>query len=272
MMRAVSVAPLLWHRSAVCVALLACALAVTSCRPRPALEWTATTVATFPHDERAFTQGLLWHDGMLYESTGLYGASSLRRVQLDDGTVQSIRYLPDDVFGEGLARTGTELIQLTWRRGIAYRWPIDGFETGAPPTATHTYAGEGWGLCFDGRHLVMSDGSSRLALRDPATFELVETIDVTLDGDPVDDLNELECVGDRIWANVWYDDRIVGIDRATGAVDAWVDLSWLLPEEVRSSLGRDAVLNGLAWRPETETMFVTGKLWPLVFEVRLVEP
>jgi Glutamine cyclotransferase len=183
--------------------------------------------------------------------------------------VQDVRYLEPDVFAEGLARIGDELVQLTWRAGEAYRWPMDGFATTSQPTTTYRYAGEGWGLCFDGARLVMSDGSDTLTFRDPATFEATGRVSVTLDGQPLDRLNELECVGDHVWANVWFDERIVRIDPNSGHVNGWLDLSDVLPSDLRDELVQDAVLNGIAWRPETETMLVTGKLWPQLIELTL---
>jgi len=249
--------------------LLALLALATACSPEPARELGYDVVARYPHDTRAFTQGLLWHDGELYESTGLYGESSLRRIDLDTGEVLDVRYLEPDVFAEGLARIGDQLVQLTWRAGEAYRWPVDGFATRSQPTTTYRYAGEGWGLCFDGEQLVMSDGSDTLTFRDPTTFEATGRVSVTLDGEPLERLNELECTGDHVWANVWFEDRIVRIDPKTGHVNGWLDLSEVLPSDVRNGLVRDAVLNGIAWRPETETMLVTGKLWPQVIELTL---
>ncbi|MDR9390746.1 MAG: glutaminyl-peptide cyclotransferase [Trueperaceae bacterium] len=251
--------------------LLASALLLAGCTPPPADALPYEVVARYPHDPAAFTQGLLWHDGALFESTGLYGASSLRRVRLDDGARQAVRYLPDDVFAEGLARVGDELIQLTWKRGEAYRWPLDGFEAAPGPRRVHTYAGEGWGLCFDGERLVMSDGSATLTFRDPDTFAVEGRREVRLDGEPLARLNELACVGDRVWANVWYDDRLVRIDPASGRVDGYLDLRGLLADEERSTLADDAVLNGVAWRPEAGTFLVTGKRWPALFELRVGE-
>jgi glutamine cyclotransferase len=248
--------------------LLVLALALAACGSAPARELEAEELGRYPHDPQAFTQGLLWHDGALYESTGLYGRSSLRRARLEDGAVQAIRYLPDDQFGEGLARVGDELIQLTWRAGRAYRWPLDGFERGEPPLATYRYDGEGWGLCHDGERLVMSDGSDALTFRDADDFTVVGSVDVTLDGAPLPRLNELACVGDAVWANVWQEDRIVRIDPSDGSVTAWLDLSGLLSPEERAELGPDAVLNGIAWREDRETLLVTGKLWPVIVELR----
>lgn len=255
----------------VAAALLASALLLAACTPPPADALPYEVVARYPHDPAAFTQGLLWHDGALYESTGLYGASSLRRVRLEDGARQAVRYLPADVFAEGLARVDDELIQLTWKRGEAYRWPVEGFEVAPGPRRVHRYAGEGWGLCFDGARLVMSDGSATLTFRHPETFEVQGRREVRLDGEPLARLNELACVGDRVWANVWYDDRLVRIDPASGRVDGYLDLRDLLTDAERAALADDAVLNGVAWRPEAGTFLVTGKRWPALFELRVGE-
>lgn len=250
------------------IAALASSLLI-ACGSSPATELSAQEVARHPHDEGAFTQGLLWHDGWLYESTGLYGESSLRRVELETGQVDAVRYLEAEVFAEGLARVGDALVQLTWRAELAFRWPIDGFDRGDPPLAVHPYQGEGWGLCFDGERLVKSDGTPRLTFHDPEDLSRLGAVDVTLDGEPLARLNELECVAGAIWANVWYEDRIVRIDPDSGRVEAWLDLSGLLTPEQREEVGPQGVLNGLAWRPDTETMLVTGKLWPVVVEMRI---
>lgn len=245
------------------------ALLLGACAAGPPSVLEVREVARYPHDEAAFTQGLLWHDGALFESTGLYGRSSLRRVNLSDGSIDAIRYLDDAWFAEGLARVDDELIQLTWRGQRAFRWPLDGFDRGDAPLATHAYEGEGWGLCFDGDRLVMSDGSAQLTFRDPNDLALLGTVDVTLDGEPLPRLNELECVDGDVWANVWFDDRIVRIDPATGRVTGVLDASGLLTDEERAGLSNDAVLNGIAWRPNRETFLLTGKLWPVVIEVRI---
>ncbi|MDZ7707000.1 MAG: glutaminyl-peptide cyclotransferase [Trueperaceae bacterium] len=248
---------------------LVASLLLSACGSSPPTELSAEEVARYPHDAAAFTQGLVWHDGALYESTGLYGESSLRRVDLDTGAVDEIRYLDADVFAEGLARVGDTLVQLTWRAQRAYRWPLGGFARGDPPQSVHTYQGEGWGLCHDGERLVRSDGTPRLTFHDPDDFRSLGSVDVTVGGEPLPRLNELECVGDAIWANVWYEDRIVRIDPSSGRVEAWLDLSGLLTPAQRAEVGPQGVLNGLAWRSDTETMLVTGKLWPVVVELRI---
>jgi len=217
----------------------------------------------FPHARDAYTQGLLWHQGKLYESTGQYGQSSLRRVDLASGVVEQRWDLPDDLFAEGLARVGDRLIQLTWHAGLAKVYSRQDFT----PVGEYSYLGEGWGLCHDGARLVMSDGSDRLSFRDPKTFAVLGEIRVTLRGRPLSRLNELECVEGAVWANVWTTDLIVRIDPDSGQVTATVDASGLLsPEESRNT----EVLNGIAYRTEKGTFLLTGKYWPKLFEVEFV--
>lgn len=232
--------------------------------PPPAVEaLRVRVIRRFPHDPDAFTQGLLWHDGHLYESTGLHGRSSLRKVALETGEVLAQRSVERRLFAEGLARVDDRLIQLTWESGEAHVWSLDGFEH----RRTFTYDGEGWGLCYDGRHLVMSDGSERLTFRDPETFRVDHVIRVRDDAGFVEELNELECVDGVVWANVWQTDRIVRIDAASGRVTGSVDASGLL--ELGDRLDAD-VLNGIAWIPERGHFVITGKLWPWLFEVDFV--
>jgi glutaminyl-peptide cyclotransferase len=223
---------------------------------------TVRVLKKYPHATDAFTQGLLWHDGALYESTGRYGQSSLRRVRLEDGKVLAERSLDPQLFGEGLARVDDRLVQLTWRSGVAVVSDLETLE----PRDSLRYPGEGWGLCFDGEQLVMSDGSSLLEFRDPNTLELRREVTVFNGGQIVRYLNELECVGDQVYANVWRRDEIVRIDASTGQVNAVIDASGLLTS---SESMRADVLNGIAYRPETNTFLLTGKLWPHVFEVEL---
>lgn len=223
-------------------------------------------LATYPHDARAFTQGLLLHDGALYESTGLVGRSSLRQVELTSGTVLRQKDLPPPLFGEGLAWARGELVQLTWQNHRALRWDPATFAA----RGEWSFDGEGWGLCFDGTHLVQSDGSQRLFFRDPTTFAVVRTLAVTENGRPLSRLNELECVGDTIYANVWMTDRIVAIAAFNGIVRAAVDASPLLTPEERRALGGEAILNGIAYDPADQTFLLTGKLWPKLFRVRFV--
>ncbi len=217
-----------------------------------------------PHDTTAYTQGLLWRDGALYESTGQYGSSRLSRIDPRTGTVEQQVFIAPTFFGEGLALVGNELFMLTYHaeRGMVY--DIDTFEQ----IRGFRYRGEGWGLCHDGQRLIMSNGSDTLTFRDPATFEETGAVRVTLRGQPLDQLNELECVGDRVYANIWQDDYLVIIDPATGRATHQIDATGLLtPQESR---GVD-VLNGVAYDPDADTFYITGKLWPKMFEVRFVE-
>lgn len=219
-------------------------------------------VRRYPHDTSAFTQGLLWHDGHLYESTGLRGRSTLRKVQLETGEVLERRDVDRAHFAEGLALVRDRLIQLTWRSGLAHVWSVDGFRH----QGTIEYDGEGWGLCYDGQHLVMSDGSARLTFRDPETFREVRHVTVRKNGRAVPDLNELECVDGAVWANVWQSDEILRIDPANGRVTGVVDASGLLTDSERR---RADVLNGIAWIPERNRFVITGKNWPHLFEIEL---
>lgn len=221
-------------------------------------------VRTHPHDPGAFTQGLLMHDGALYESTGLRGESSIRRVGLESGEVQRSVILDDEFFAEGLARVGDRLIQLTWRAGKALVWDLETFEQ----VGEHDYRGEGWGLCYDGERLIMSSGNDRLQFRDPETFEKLGEVRVTRAGRRLRQLNELECVDGMVYANVWTDDHIARIDPETGEVTAWIDAGHLLAEEDRN--GGEDVLNGIAYMPETGHFLLTGKRWSNMYEVELV--
>jgi len=220
-------------------------------------------VRTFPHDSRAFTQGLLMFDGKLYESTGLLGRSSVRRVDLASGVVESQTPLPAELFGEGLARVGQRLIQLTWKNGKALVWDLGTMAK----VMEFSYDGEGWGLCFDGKRLVMSDGSDRLTFRNPATFDKEGEVRVRREGRPVASLNELECVAGLVYANVWQDNHIARIDAASGEVTGWIDASGLLDRESAASAD---VLNGISELEGTGHLLVTGKLWPNLYEVEVV--
>ncbi|MEM9553149.1 MAG: glutaminyl-peptide cyclotransferase [Acidobacteriota bacterium] len=222
-------------------------------------------VGEYPHDPGAFTQGLLWHDGMLYESTGRYGESTLRLVEPRTGAVLRMQSLSPSLFGEGLALVDGQLIQLTWRAGRALVWDLERFE----PIDEWGYNGQGWGLTAGDGELIMSDGSTRLTFRDPVDFSWRRTLEVSLDGRPLPQLNELEYVDGKVWANVWSDQRLVRIDLTTGAVDLVVDASGLLDPDLARYVD---VLNGIAHDPETGHFWVTGKLWPRIFEVRITAP
>jgi glutaminyl-peptide cyclotransferase len=228
--------------------------------PARQLRWEV--VGTYPHDPGAFLQGLVWHDGGFFESTGLLGRSTLRRVAFPSGRVLQRVSLPPDVFGEGLARVGNRLIQLTWRSGRAFVYDLKTLRV----LEEFRYEGEGWGLAFDGTSLVQSDGSAVLTYRDPQRFTPTRRLTVTWNGRPLPHLNELEVVEGEVWANVWYTDYIVRIDPASGRVSAFLDLAGLLPPGQRH---RDAVLNGIAYDPAARRLFVSGKLWPSIFEIRV---
>ena len=224
----------------------------------------------YPHDANAFTQGLLWHDGYLYESTGLYGESTLRRVDIESGEPLESLSIDEAYFAEGLELAGDKLIQLTWQAGVAFVYDFDSFDL----IDTIDYEGEGWGLCYDGRYLFMSDSSAYLSLRDAETFDLIVRAAVTYQGQlvPPQLLNELECVGDDIYANAWNTDFIFRIDKWTGDVTAIVDASALLTDAEKADLAAGAVLNGIAYNPESDTFFITGKKWHKLFEVVFTAP
>lgn len=220
-------------------------------------------VAAYPHDRNAFTQGLIWRDGVLYESTGLVGRSSLRKVDLTTGTIRQQVSVPDPYFAEGLADVGNRLFQLTWQHGRVLVYDKNTLNR----VSELGYEGEGWGLCHDGRALVMSNGSDALTVRTTDAFAVTRTVKVTRGGRPLDRLNELECVGGDVYANVWMTDTIVRIDMKTGRVTETMDASGLLTPAER--LGAD-VLNGIAYDPADRTFLITGKLWPKLFRVRFV--
>lgn len=217
-------------------------------------------VATYPHDPTAFTQGLLWHRGKLYESTGMWGRSSLREVEIESGRVLRRVDLDPEEFAEGLALAGDRLFQLSFQSEIGWVWDLASFSK----VSRIAYRGEGWGLTFDGAELIQSDGSSRLTFRSPVDFSPRRELAVRRAGRALFYLNELEWVNGEIWANIWQSDEIVRIDARTGTVTASVDASQLLtPEERRHT----DVLNGIAWDPERKVFLVTGKNWPKLFAV-----
>ena len=224
--------------------------------------YTYTVQRTYPHDPSAFTQGLQYLDGVLYEGTGLEGQSSIRKVRLDSGEVLQQRDLPPEHFGEGIVVWQSDLIQLTWRSQLGFVYDRSTFAL----KRTFSYPGEGWGLTHDGSSLIMSDGTADLRVLDPATFAVRRRIRVTAEGVPVVNLNELEFVEGEIFANLWGSDRIARISPLSGDVTGWIDLSGLLT----AAESRTAdVLNGIAYDAATKRLFVTGKLWPKLFEIRI---
>lgn len=218
---------------------------------------------TYPHDPAAFTQGLIFEAGHLYESTGLYGHSSLREVDLQTGRVLREYDLPGQYFGEGLTDWGTTLIQVTWKSQVAFVYDRRTFRL----LRSFHYSGEGWGLTQDGHNLILSDGTSTLRFLDPLSFRPVRTVMVTDHGMPVTGINELEYIHGEIFANIWSSNRIARISPKSGRAVGWIDLSTIIP--VAQPHGADSVLNGIAWDANYNRIFVTGKRWPKLFEIRL---
>ena len=243
--------------------LLACSVALQPAAVAQSPVLKVQVLQTYPHDPNAFTQGLLLHEGSLYESTGLVGRSSLRQVELKTGKVLRKADVAPPIFAEGLALVGEKLYQLTWQHGrvLVYNRATFG------RTGEFSYTGEGWGLCYDGKQLVMSNGGDTLTFRDPQDFSVKRTMTVTMNGRPLDRLNEVECVGPHVYANVWTTDSIVQIDAVSGKVIGRIEATGLLAPGERH---QDAVLNGIAYDPADKTFLITGKLWPKLFRVRFV--
>jgi glutamine cyclotransferase len=227
-------------------------------------EYTFEVVRQFPHDPTAFTQGITYHDGYFYEGTGRTGQSSLRQVKPETGQVVRKVDLASDLFGEGIAVLGNEVFQLTWLSHVGFVYDLRDFHL----LRTFQYAGEGWGLTTDGHDLFMSDGSSEIRVLDATTFAEKRRIKVRDGGKPVDQLNELEFVEGEIYANVWHSDRIARISPQTGKVVGWIDLTGLLGSFYQRQ--PEEVLNGIAYDREGKRLFVTGKLWPKIFEIRVI--
>jgi glutamine cyclotransferase len=238
----------------------------SSAAPPPTPIETCRIVNTYPHDSQAFTQGLVFDDGILYESTGLHGRSSVRKVDLKTGGVLQIHKLPPQLFGEGITVFGDRLIQLTWRSGVGFVYDKRSFRL----LDEFRYHGEGWGLTHDGKRLIMSDGTATLRFLDPETYGEVGHLAVFDGNGPVAGLNELEYVRGEVFANVWPTSRIVRIDAATGRILAWIDLDPVWRRN--AAFDPDAVLNGIAHEPRSGRLFVTGKLWPNLYEIKVVPP
>jgi glutaminyl-peptide cyclotransferase len=224
-------------------------------------------VHVYPHDTSAYTEGLFYKDGYLYESTGEAGESTVRKVELETGKVLQRHDVPDAYFGEGIVDWNHELIQLTWKSELGFVYDLGTFRQ----QRTFRYPGEGWALTRDSKHLYMSDGSPVLRVLDPNTLTATGSIMVTDNGEPVTNLNELEWVKGEIYANVWMTNRIARIDPTTGHVTGWIDLSGLLDVSRLPDPGND-VLNGIAYDEQHDRLFVTGKRWPKLFEITLVKP
>ena len=247
--------------------LLGCAFLLSSCRPSPppppSQAGDYSIVNIYTHDRGAFTEGLLFANGFLYESTGLYGRSSLRKVELKSGVIDKEVDLPSQLFGEGLALLDGRLYQLTWKNHTGFVYDADTFQ----PLRQFSYPYEGWGLATDGQCLIASDGSDQIRFLDPTNFTVQRAITVMENGNAVTNVNELEYIHGQIYANVWQTDRMLRIDPATGQVLHDYDLSGLLTPDDRS-IPTD-VLNGIAYDPDGDHLYVTGKLWPKLFEIKL---
>ena len=220
-------------------------------------------VRSYPHDPKAFTQGLVWHDDRLFESTGQVGQSNIREVELQSGRVIRQQDLDAPHFGEGIVLLGDNLFQITWTTGSAFVYDWKSFKR----TGEFAYDGEGWGLTTDGTSIIMSNGTPSLVWRDPATFAVQKRLTVTDHGTPVSQLNELEWVKGEIWANIWQSEQIARIDPATGQVTGWIDLAGILPAIDRT--GNEDVMNGIAYDAVRDRLFVTGKLWSKLYEITL---
>lgn len=227
-------------------------------------QYTYKIVKVFPHDPGAYTQGLVYKEGFLYEGTGLNGRSSVRKVHLESGEVLQRVDLPPEFFGEGIALLGGKIFQLTWKSGIGFIYNARDFHL----LRKFSYPGEGWGLTTDGRILYMSDGTPEIRLLNPETLKEIRRIKVHDEASEISELNELEFVNGEIFANIWQTDRIARISPRTGKVVGWVDLSGILSPMYRRTT--DAVLNGIAYDAQGKRLFVTGKLWPNIFEIRLI--
>ncbi len=256
--------PFLFRQTFGCAAALAALLALPAAAAVPTGGFQIRHI--YPHDATAFTEGLFYLHGDLYESTGIPGRSNIRRVRLNDGVVLQSTSIAPSLFGEGIVNWGEEIVSLTWQDHVGFRWDLRTLAQ----KKTFRYPGEGWALTQDGKHLIMSDGTPVLRVLDPVTFRQVRTIKVTVDGLPVSNLNELEWVKGEILANIWQTNLIARVDPATGKVKAWLDLTGL-PETV-SSPNPDAVLNGIAYDRQHDRLFVTGKDWPHLYEIRLTPP
>jgi glutaminyl-peptide cyclotransferase len=240
------------------------AVALLMLAPSSIRDESYRVVHSYPHDQHAFTQGFVYVDGHVYESTGIQGQSTLREEDLDTGRILRMQLVSDQYFAEGLTEWGNTLIQLTWQSHVALVYDRATFRL----LRTFKYEGEGWGLTHDAKTLILSDGTARLRFFDPQTFKEIRRVTVKDHGKPVSQLNELEFIRGEIYANVWHTDRIARISPATGRVVGWIDLKGLIPRDQLS--GDEAVLNGIAYDSQHDRLFVTGKLWPKVFEIAIV--
>lgn len=226
--------------------------------------YTYKVINTYPHDRSAFTEGLVFEDGVLYEGTGLQGYSTLRRVKLETGEILQICKLPPQFFGEGITIYRNKIIQLTWQSNIGFVYDKYSFKL----LKEFNYPNEGWGITHNGKHLIMSDGTETLHFLDPETFEEVSQIEVSANDIPITRINELEYIQGEIYANIWHTERIARIDPLTGQVIGWIDLKGILSSKDDSKTVD--VLNGIAYDTKNNRLFVTGKFWPKLFEIELI--
>jgi glutamine cyclotransferase len=249
------------------ILIVAVALAAAACGPASEAggitEYTYEIIHTYPHDPSAFTQGLFYLNGFLYESTGQHGQSSVRKETLETSQVLQKHDIPEQYFGEGIVNWKDRLLELTWQAQVGFIYDLNTFQL----KSEYHYPGEGWGLTQDGKRIIMSDGTAQLRFWDPETLRELGRITVTADGAPVVNLNELEYVKGEIYANVWQTDRIARIDPKTGKVVGWINCAGLLSDSEKG--GGEDVLNGIAYDAAHDRLFVTGKLWPKLFEIRL---
>jgi len=253
-------------RNLICLIFLAIVPVVFVSAQEELLRYDYRIINSYPHNINAFTQGLIYHQGNLYEGTGKNGQSSLSKIDLETGEVLLATRLSNRYFGEGIEIVRDRIFQLTWRSHLVFVYDASNFEQ----LDTHYNATEGWGLAYDGDALVLSDGSATLRFMDPDSFVPLREVEVTLNGNPIQNLNELEYIDGEVWANVWQTDYILRIDPETGVVNSLVDLTGLSEQTQLGS--NEAVLNGIAWDQDDERLFVTGKHWSNLFEIELVLP
>ena len=251
-------------RSRLLLFLLACCLSSLSQAQEQVVRYGYNILNTYPHNIDSFTQGLVYHEGFLFEGTGKNGQSNLSKINLEDGEVLMNKSMSQRYFGEGIEIVDDEIYQLTWQSHLVFVHDKTTFES----MGSHYNATQGWGLAYDGSHLILSDGTATLQFMDPETFAPVRKVEVQLDGNAINQLNELEYINGEVWANVWQTDFILRIDPESGEVNSIVDLTGL---SAQTQLGSsEAVLNGIAWDAATERLFVTGKHWANLFEIELV--
>lgn len=255
-----------YMRALIVAAALLLAACGSSNQPAAIPEYGYEVIHTYPHDSTAFTEGLFWLNGYLYESTGLTGFSDIRKVDLETGRVVQQHELPEAYFGEGIVNWKDKLVQLTYKTEVGFTYNLESFTV----LGQFHYPGEGWSLTQDGKRIIMDDGTAQLRFWNPDTLQETGRLTVTANGQPVQNLNELEWIKGEIYANIWETNRIARIDPANGHVIGWIDLTGILPDSDRIP-GETDVLNGIAYDAQADRLFVTGKKWPKLFQIRLVK-